>query len=191
MILIDGVRAAQATGIPSAFEAFFKKEAFDVIVEIGTLYGGFSVFLRDQVGSEIPIHTFDITPVSRRAIDGIPGDSLNQRLDDSDITQHIVDAVSMKGVEQVLRCLDKGRALIMCDGGNKVKEINLFLPLLRPDDVIMAHDYGKTAATFSTVDWPAHEIQWSDVSETASKTGFESTYEDLFAPVVWLCLAKK
>lgn len=35
-----------------------------------------------------------------------------------------------------------GTAIVYCDGGNKPKEILTYAPLMRPGDLIAAHDYG-------------------------------------------------
>jgi len=34
------------------------------------------------------------------------------------------------------------RKLLFCDNGDKKREINLFGPLLKPGDVLAAHDFG-------------------------------------------------
>ena len=37
--------------------------------------------------------------------------------------------------------LDSGPALVYCDGGNKIKEFNLYAPFIRRGDFIAAHDF--------------------------------------------------
>ena len=55
-------------------------------------------------------------------------------------------------------------ALIICDGGDKPKELHLYAPLLREGDVMIGHDYHNeyTDAAIATV--PAKQVraEWLD-----------------------------
>lgn len=55
----------------------------------------------------------------------------------------IGDAWSEEIVNWVREMLGRteGRAFILCDGGNKVKDLETYVPLLRNGDLIGAHDY--------------------------------------------------
>jgi hypothetical protein len=197
MIIINGVRAAQVDTVRGPFTTFFRKEKFDVVIEIGTLYGGFSAFLRQVAGKEIPIHTFDIVAVSDRttmkldADRDLPGAVLNQRLVDANVTQHVMSAWTEEGKETIKSLMKGKRSLVMCDGGDKIREVNFYAPELQVGDFIMAHDYGKTRESFKKAPWQYHEIQWSDVSRAAIAHNLSSVYEELFEQVVWLCMRKE
>lgn len=58
---------------------------------------------------------------------------------------------------------NSGRCLIYCDGGNKVKELYHFAPLLRPQDIIMAHDYYDGVREVRDVETPRAEVSPADV----------------------------
>lgn len=53
------------------------------------------------------------------------------------------DAWSEPAVERVRHWMAEtnGPALIICDGGDKPRELRLYAPLLRPGDVLLGHDY--------------------------------------------------
>lgn len=50
--------------------------------------------------------------------------------------------VASSTIERIRQFIEGGRALIFCDGANKKAEFALFTPLLKPGDLIMAHDWG-------------------------------------------------
>jgi len=58
---------------------------------------------------------------------------------------------------------NSGRCIIYCDGGNKVKELYHFAPLLRSNDIIMAHDYYDEQRIVRDVDNPKAEVMPKDV----------------------------
>jgi len=58
---------------------------------------------------------------------------------------------------------NSGRCVIYCDGGNKVKELYHFAYLLRPNDIIMCHDYWDGKREVRDVDAPKAEVNPEDV----------------------------
>ena len=51
--------------------------------------------------------------------------------------------------------------LIICDGGDKARDLHTYAPLLRDGDVIMAHDYPKEIGNDDFVGLP-EALQWFD-----------------------------
>jgi len=74
--------------------------------------------------------------------------------------------------------MGSGVVLLLCDGGDKVKEFNLFAQFLKPGDVIMAHDYSKDGLG-------RHEIEHSDVANTCNVYNLAAVMEAQFEPYRW------
>ena len=52
------------------------------------------------------------------------------------------DAWAQSTVERVRLAVDRSeRSLIFCDGGDKPRDMRTYAPIIRPGDVLMAHDY--------------------------------------------------
>lgn len=127
------------------------------VVEIGVEHGGLAAYLEGlcyytqgrYLGIDITLNALQV----------------QVRADMCDlIEQH--DAWSAATVERVGRWVGEGDgpALLICDGGDKPRELALYAPLLRPGDVLIGHDYGNeygddalaampTTATQVRADW--------------------------------------
>lgn len=152
---------AQLAGTLDAFREFLKNEQFVSIIEIGTGSGMFTAELAQMFSGQI--YTFDIMRREYRV--EFP----------RNVVSDIQDVFRSKIHQSIKRMIESpGRVLLLCDGGNKPKEVNTFGVYLKPNDVIMAHDLG-------------YEIQESDVQ----LDNIEPFYNDLFLPVCWLCLRRK
>lgn len=123
----------QMWGVDKAFNELFTYShdyPFETIIELGADYGGLTAMIADlallSTSNKAKIHTFDLN-VDRFT-------QLNPKV----VEFHHLDIYSH--VEFIVS-LFKGRTLLLCDGGNKKKEWELFSPALRSGDVIMAHDY--------------------------------------------------
>ena len=117
-----------------------------MVIEIGTSKGGMSALLADcvaHVGGEF--HTFDIH-----------GDGdFNQYPLRGNATFHLGDCFDIKNSDFIDNQLYKpGLAFLLCDGGNKVKEWNLFKHSLKSGDIIGAHDWcDETMPKYSPDFW--------------------------------------
>jgi cephalosporin hydroxylase len=105
-----------------------------LVIEIGVEHGGLAAYL-ESYGA--------FTGCVYRGIDIMLG-ALDSRVRDL-IGGAIVarDAWDQQTVEEVragMAAID-GPALIICDGGDKPKELKLYAPLIRPGDVLIGHDY--------------------------------------------------
>lgn len=95
------------------------------IVEIGTFQGGFSLYLSSQARLRgLDFRTYDVVKPERR----IPG------FVQLDVFAH-ADAVAAH-----LR--RHGPLILLCDGGNKPRELSTFWRYLSSESVIAVHDWG-------------------------------------------------
>jgi len=77
--------------------------------------------------------------------------------------------------------------LVLCDNGDKPREVRLFTPYLKSGCVIMAHDYFYDMDEFKRKGgWPVCEITYGDVSDL----GLIPYHQDLMKNAFWLSLIK-
>jgi predicted O-methyltransferase YrrM len=178
---------------PHAYEAFYN--LFNTvkparILEIGTAMGGFTLSLKllcNDLKLDTNILTYEINNNNYNSlreigidtrIENIFGDNYSQ------VKQEVIDYIQQDGV-----------TIILCDGGNKIKEFNLLSNYLKPNDIIMAHDYASNQEFFNeNVNmklWNWLEIQDSDISEAVSKNNLEPFMQEQFTQAVWVCKIKK
>jgi len=176
--------------VPTAFEiftSFFAKESFDYVIEIGTSYGGLSLYLHEQsLINNFKFTTYDISDSRLKRAWGnlqIPFD------------YRIEDCFSQTTKEEIVGVLQNNKCLLLCDGGNKIEEFNTFGAFLSKGSYIMAHDYSPNKeyfkANISNKVWNWLEIRDSDVA--AAQTSYnlrESDYHSDFTNVVWLSCIK-
>lgn len=127
------------------------------VVEIGVEHGGLAAFLLAYGRyTGLAYYGIDITlnplhPVVREHGSG-----------------HIIerDAWNAATIAAVGRWLAirPAPALIICDGGDKPKELKLYAPLLRQGDVLIGHDYHNEYVDAALLDVPATQVRadWLD-----------------------------
>lgn len=95
------------------------------IVELGTWEGGFACYLAAQARSRgISFRTYDVTAPSH----AIPG---------------FVQLDIFREAEQIGEYLrGEDPVILLCDGGNKAREVKTFSPYLSPESRIVVHDWG-------------------------------------------------
>lgn len=166
-----GIPVSQVVGVEDKFSELLHKEKFDVIIEIGTLHGGLTLLLSDLFSGHI--YSYDINKVE------------NEALLKENITLLVGDVFYNKEIYDIIK---NNRVLILCDGGNKIKEVNHFAKYLKPNDYIMAHDYFHTEKDFSNDKWTFCEITYADIKTECEKNNIENTrnFEDVF----WYCGVK-
>lgn len=106
---------------------FFNPE---LVIELGTKYAGFTMFLQEFTNDDVEIHTYDATYWGRVEIfrDNVYfylEDILNKQQD---------------GIHKL--CKSKKRKLLYCDNGDKVKEVIAYAPSLNSGDLLGMHDWG-------------------------------------------------
>jgi len=169
-----GVRSTQVVGVEKAIDELNKTthgNPFNVIVHMGTAEGGFINLLADHdISRAAELHTFDVNTKSKNNLF-------------KNVLFHNVDVFEDNVVEDILDT--KGRVLLLCDGDNKLKKFNTFVPFLKKDDVIMVHSYVRDTELFEkkykgTV-WNWHSFSDAD----ANLENLEPLIQDVFAPYVW------
>jgi hypothetical protein len=184
-------RAQQNPKAFSVFRDFFAANSdFKLVVEIGTSSGGLSLLLKDLCdGIGAKFVTYEINEGLR--------DELSQRFGfvSRNIDMRVCDIFQPENIRALVSAIQEpGRVLLLCDGGNKVREFNLFAPYLKPQDVIMAHDYAPNGDVFHAeyVDkiWNWHEIDDASTAEVTVAANLENFYP-AFPQVAWLCCIKK
>ena len=88
---------------------------------------------------------------------------------------------------------NSGKVLVLCDGGNKVREFNIISDFLKPGDVIMAHDYAPNRQVFENKYknklWNWFEIQDRDIQDAVDSNNLKD-YHTEFNDVAWVCKTK-
>jgi hypothetical protein len=129
MVSINGLKATQSIEVKSMLYEM-KKIKPDLIIEIGTCSGGFSLLLRKYFNCDI--HTFDNEewkPIKLK----------RDLFQENKITFHKEDCWSSKKLSVLLK--DDRKKVVFCDGGNKADEFNTFLHEINVGDLIGVHDY--------------------------------------------------
>ncbi len=151
----------------SAWSYLFEQYRPSRIIEIGTSVGGFTCLLgivAQNIGAVV--HTFDTgyLHVENAKWFKILG-----------INYHREDVFGEVGYSRI-RCLVEmpGQVVVLCDGGNKVKEFNEFGKLLKSGDVIAAHDF------CTGPEWPWGEIRPEDIEATVKSQNLEPYLSEVF-----------
>lgn len=128
---VNDIHIGQTPKALKLFKQLIESENFDTIIEIGTHRGGFTTYLNNIKKQDTKLVTFEI---SEKNID--------KQVLNSGIDIRIGDCFSDESVNTIIDFIvNSGKVLMLCDGGSKNKEFNTFSKYLKPDDVIMLHDY--------------------------------------------------
>lgn len=174
---IEGLLLAQNIHIEESFSHLIDHD-FDLVIELGTQHGGFTVFLSERFYT---VATFDHTVYEKTLLK---------------LVEYVnIDFIQMdifKNVEVIERLIKANeRVLLLCDNGNKIKEVNTFAKYLKPGDVIMAHDYARDKEHFETVIkpnyWQWHEISDKDVKDVFEENNISHYLQDEMEKSAWLC----
>ena len=127
------------------------------VLEVGVEHGGLAAWLRSY-----GLYTGAVY----RGLD-ITLNALHTVVRDRDISAiDQRDAWSPATVSEIATWLDAqpAPALIICDGGDKPRELHLYAPLLRMGDVLIGHDYHNEYGDDALVDMPAEQVRadWLD-----------------------------
>ncbi len=181
-----GVHIAQIPETLLVFNEFLQQETFDRVVEIGTSRGGLSIFLSLVCFMyEMEFYTFDIE--DRHQV------RVGQLLRRLGSRYKRLNVFRDKGTAEIRSLIElEGRTLLLCDGGDKKREIQIFSPFLKVGDVIMGHDYFHSQKHFKQQDrWISCELTWDDIEDSVAKHGLRQIYTSAFSSVFWACLMKE
>lgn len=179
-----GIHCAQVPGTFDVFKFLFKKNNFNKIIELGTYMGGFTHWLHDHKPNNCLLMTYDFN-------------SENYSIDKSiNINFNKVDVLSEAGKKIISNILNlPGQNLILCDGGDKNKEFNIYSKYLKKNDVIMIHDYNHKGNNFQDYAdaklWPWDaDSKYEKIKISLKKYNLKEYYNNLTLPVLWGCFKK-
>jgi predicted O-methyltransferase YrrM len=177
-----------------AFESFYNllvEVKPKRILEIGTALGGLTEFLKlmsDEMNMNIDILSFDIA--GRHNYKKLRQKGIDIRVENI-FEQNYTGLKNMFVSDFIKR---EGVTLVLCDGGNKIKEFNILSKHLKKGDLIMAHDYAYDKETFiSEIKlkyWNWHEISESDIEEVSMTQNLIPFMQENFNKAVWVCKIK-
>lgn len=180
---------------PHAFEAFYKLLSTvrpKQILEIGTALGGFTCYL-DYINKELQNKTklisYDI--YDRENYPEMRDQGIDQRVEN--IFAPNYSGLLVTSVEEFIK--KDGTTLVLCDGGNKIREFNILAQYLKVGDIIMAHDYAFDRNVFLEEVyyklWNWHEISNSDIMTACETYNLRPYMQDTFDKAVWVCKIKE
>ncbi len=177
----------------NAFEVFYnfiKETQPKRILEIGTSNGGFTQFLKyscDRLGLNTHVVSLDIHEKSWYS--DITNMGVDLRIENifkdnyQDIPQNYKDLIQEEGV-----------TIILCDGGDKVREFNLLSKFMKSGDYILGHDYAYNREKFEKdiymKIWNWHELSESDIETCSQENNLTDYNREIFESVVWVCKKK-
>lgn len=161
------------------------------ILEIGTALGGFTSFLNivsKENNLNIDILTYDI--YARPCYSDMRDDGIDVRVENvfGDNFEKVNDEV-IKYIQQ------DGITIVLCDGGDKIREFNLLSNYIKRNDLIMAHDYAydidKYQKDIQYKIWNWCEITEYDIYEASVKNNLINYSQNIFDNIVWVCKIKE
>jgi hypothetical protein len=180
-----GHTAQQSHLAYEVFYNFLKETAPKRILEIGTALGGFTQFLKiccDDLQLDTNIRSYDIS--ARPWYKDMVGiDVRVENIFNSNFTEcnpEVIDFIQQSGT-----------TIVLCDGGWKVGEFNLFATKIKVGDYILAHDYAENREIFeSTINrkiWNWMEIQESDIKNACIQNNLVDYKRTDFNGAAWIC----
>lgn len=176
--------ACQRPEVFNTFDKFIEEENFNTIVELGTCYGGLSKALFDiSKKHNCKFITFDI----------LENQTSNQlRKYDVDFRIHNIFNSDYSIIDPIfIEEIKDDQLLILCDGGYKIGEFNCFSKLLKPGDVIMAHDFSYSEEFFKNHSfWGWNEIMEKDILKSINEFNLYYYKMHLWSKMAWCCFKK-
>jgi len=156
------------------------------ILEIGSYNGAFATALglhAFMIGA--PIDTYDLNPPDERIA------PIGRALG---VTFHAGDVWGALPLIEA-KIAAPGVSFVLCDGGDKRRELAALAPALKPGDVIAAHDYDAAHELDPMIPasdraWPWSEIRKSDGDAVARAHGLVPWLQDRFDTAGWLVYRK-
>lgn len=167
------------------------------ILEIGTFHGGLTLMLRDTLDnlglSGSVIRTYDIN--DQEFLKPLVKDRLVEVYTKNIFDKEYKNFVDYHAEKEITRFIQQdGCTLVLCDGGCKKCEYNILAPLLKNQDVIMAHDYCPNKDYFNQhmkdKIWDWCEIEDSDIREISEKCNLMPFHQEKLLTIGWNCRIK-
>lgn len=170
-----GVTIKQVKGVLSLFDSFFELEKFDNIIEIGTGNGGFSSYIAQKcMEMHAEFTTYDINKIN------IP--HIEQHLKILNVNVITKDVNDDELIEKLLKY--GGRCLLLIDGALKSPQFNRFAKIIKPNDIMMAHDYYRDEIQSEYGTFVLTEVQ-----DAITENNLEIVYSG-FENYLWLSVKK-
>lgn len=180
--VVDGVIAAQTPKIVDVFSPILP--LFNTIIEIGFHKGAFTLWLHKNKNEDTKLVAYDIglgpKEVHDIEIDFRQGDCFDEKI-----------------INEIKELIVNGeKTLVLCDGGHKEREFNLYSQFLKSEDVIMCHDYAHTSEEFSVIaaslNWNcAYESRYDNIEAAVKLNNLEPFKYNEFKNVLWGSFIKK
>jgi cephalosporin hydroxylase len=181
-ITYRGHRAMQNQLAFPLFRELFDRQSFATVIEIGTAFGGTCLFLADEGRKRgFRCVSYDVRALVASAELAATG------------AVRVRDCFDPAALVEIAGFINDGRTLILCDGGNKVKEFLTFAPMLKAGDMIMAHDYAPDVASFEAR-VRGQYWEWLEVTDAHLAPALPGlkTYEVVpFWKAAWFCGVKR
>ena len=164
-----GLEMAQNALVPALFNRLLEEQQPARVIEIGCCKGGLSHLF--ALGASLlgyEFFTYDVR------------DSLRYPLAKA---HH--ETVDIFEIDLGPIITGYGTTLLLCDGGDKRREFNTFAPLLKPGDIVGAHDL-----CIGDRYWAWSEISEADVQDTCELHRLVPFMQAEFAPAGWLMRRK-
>lgn len=183
--VVDGVLAAQTPKVFDVFSQIIKD--FDLIIEIGTYKGAFSVWIHKNKKENCNFITYDINPNEIQ----IPEEY--KKLIDVRIANCFSEEEKLK-IKNLIA--NSGKTLFLCDGGNKIEEFRIYSEFLKKGDVIMLHDYADNPISFIEIAnknlWPAKaESSLTEIGDCVVKNKLQKFMYESFTDIFWGAFIKE
>lgn len=113
---------------------FHRYHDFEQVVELGTGTGTCTLFLAlHGYFHTCKVYTFDNQDVPSRTL---------ELLEKLNVLWYKGDIFSEEFIEKISTRIEMpGRTLLYCDNGKKTREVEVFAPKLKQDDILLIHDY--------------------------------------------------
>lgn len=176
-----GFNMQQQKGVVEAVHELLLTVEPSRIIELGTGFGGLTVFFGLYgYKHECDVVTYDNEPKDEAVSDLIAF---------LGVERYILDIFSI--VDQISkRIAEPGKTILICDNGNKVREVNTFAGALKPGDVIMAHDYYRFMTQDPGILGPETvcEISYDRIEEVCTDNEIGEFMPQVFTPaLMWFC----
>ena len=194
MVFYGGLSIQQHHKISKPFSKLLNAVKPKTVIEIGTAAGGLTLMLRDILNehglNDSILITYDVIEPTG-LINKVIGDglSIDIRVED------IFDEGNLKNEKFIKNLIQsEGTTLVICDGGNKIKEFNILSNYLKKGDIIMAHDYSFDEEYYQkniyNKIWYWNEIRNSDIEQSCERNNLFDFMSEFFNKVVWCCKIK-
>jgi hypothetical protein len=196
----NGLSVEQNPNIIYPFDKLITEKKPKRVLEIGTFAGGLTLIIRDLLNKNnletSELITYDVNSPTY-LIHQVQNDNLNIDVRVENLFSNDYSNFKSESVKKVLHSFiqQDGCSLILCDGGVKKNEFNLFSSILKIGDIIMAHDYCYDSDKFESEIkgnfWNWIEIQNSDIIESCENNNLYEYLQEDFNKVAWVCKIKK